>query len=73
MSKEVNFAVFCKAMTKAFTKPEHFDDEMLNEYYAIFKDPENDYPAKIKEWIEFMFSGWDELKGHDTMLISKSK
>ncbi len=73
MSKSITFGSFCEAMEEAFTKPEHFDDGMLNEYYAIFKDPETNYPAELGPWIEFMFCGWDELKGHDTMLISQTK
>ncbi len=72
MSAAATFKSFSDAMARAFTKPEHFDSESLQEYYAIFKDSETGYPTILKEWIEFMFSGWDQVR-HGTMLKSKIK
>lgn len=70
--KKITFQIFSKRMKNAFTHPDYFDVDKLNDIYICYKEGLDVYAFDLNEWIEFFFIDWN-LNTHTTMLKSKAK
>jgi len=70
MKEKITFTIFSKGIKDAFTNPDYFNVDYLNDLYWAFEEGVKGYRWVLGEWIEFMFCEWN-LTTHETMLKSQ--